>query len=179
LAIAARVEVHAVDAIRLGVAWLKNERTEGDLPNLVDETDTGLAADLEVRLDALDISDWADVEIFGGWQRVTTAFDTIGTPDRVRSSMFAEVGYRFSALPVPITPAYRFANFDPWAEGGDAVTGVNLETLGLTYHTIGLRIEHPTEAVDVSLFVAHTLTGEDDDRVLENDRTQVLVQAVF
>lgn len=178
-AVAARFEVHAVEAVRVGVAYLQNQRTEGDLPNLVDETDTGLTADLEVRLGELDLSDWADVELFVGWQQLTTAFDTIGTPDRVQSAMHAEIGYRFAALPVPITPAYRYATFDPWADGGSEATGINLESLGLTYHTIGLRVEHPSDAVDVALFIAHTLTGEDDERTLENDRTQVLVQAVF
>jgi hypothetical protein len=165
-----RVEINYGDLVTLGGGAMLNPRTEGDLPNLIEEDDLTIAADLLVTV--------AGAEVFGQFVQRTTSFETIGaTEDRKQQSIHAQIGYEIPTC-IPLVPAYRFAMFNPWASGGDS-EGADLEALKLTYHTVGLRVIHPQRELGLSLYLNYTLTGEETARELENDRFEALVQLLF
>jgi len=174
LAVAARVELaYALPEdglVTIGGAWMTNDRTVGEPPNLYDETDTSIAADLAFHA--------YGAHLRGQLTMRTTSYPTIGTDDREQMGWHVELGYTIPSLPIDITPAYRYATFDPWSAGGDG-EGVDLSNFGLRYHTIGLRIDHALTIATISGLFAYTLTGEEEARELTNDRVEVIMQVAF
>lgn len=167
LALIGRLEFNWGDMVLVGAGVMHNARTRGDLPNLVEETDFTLAADLLVTLKGF--------EFFTQLVQRTTSYETVsGTPDREQRSWHAQLGYEID-LPVPLMPAYRFATYDPWLTGG----GTELESLALRHHTLGLRVTHPERSLGLSLYLNYTFTQEEDPRVLENNRFEALAQLIF
>jgi len=169
LAIAGRLELYFRDYVRVGGSYLINERTEGELPNLFEETDSGFSVDL--------LATWEGLELFAQYTALTTEFVTDGVRDREQSSLHAQLSYRFDQLPFDFAPAYRFAMFDPngEAEAGD---GSGLDSLDLTYHTAGLRIWIPETPIVTNF--NYTITGEEaGPRELENNRFEALAQIVW
>ncbi|MBI4511748.1 MAG: hypothetical protein HY698_19095 [Deltaproteobacteria bacterium] len=165
----ARVELLHGRNVKIGGAVLKNERTVGQLPNLYTEKDTGFAADAEVRFRGL--------HAFGQLAKVKTSFPTVGADDRTQEGFHVEVGYRLQLGPLPLTPAYRFARFHPWAGAFNPANGVNYDAFRLDYHTLGLRIEH--SRLPMSGYLAYTITSEPEPRDLKNNYLQVLGQVIW
>lgn len=165
-----RVEVNYEDLVVLGGGAMLNPRTQGTLPDLIEEDELTIAADVLVNFKGL--------EFFGQFVQRTTSYETVGeTRDRKQQAFHAQIGYELP-LAVPIVPAYRFATFNPWADGGDG-QGVSLEERKLTYHTAGVRVIHPDRALGLSLYLNYTITGEETARELDNDRFEALVQLLF
>ncbi|MCA9544989.1 MAG: hypothetical protein KC613_11385 [Myxococcales bacterium] len=166
-----RLEFSYGDYVLLGGAVMMNNRTEGTLPNLVEEKDLSIAADLLVTVSGF--------EFFTQLVQRTTEFETVGaTPERKQLAWHAQVGYEIP-LAVPVVPAYRFAYFDPWASGASADIGAGLDSLALMHHTMGLRVIYPDRSLGLSLYLNYTLTQEEETRELENDRFEALVQLIF
>lgn len=163
LALSARLELYWERLVRIGVSYLSNSRTEGDLPNQFDESDTGLSADLWFG--------WEGLELFGQLTTLDTAFDTTGAADRERLAWHAQVSYTFDQLCFHFAPAYRIAYFD---DRGEAEAGTLNGDRELTYHTVGLRVWIPRSPVLANF--NYTITGEVGDNVLDNDRFEALVQ---
>jgi hypothetical protein len=165
LALAGRSEVGYRQYVKLGGAVYRNQRTVGTLPNLYDEDDFGLTGDLTV--------DVAGIQAFAAVTRVRTVFPTVGTSAREQLEWHAQIGYRIELPYSFITPAYRYAYFNPWQVGGDD----GFDSFKLQYHTFGLRVGHAT--LPIQAWVNYTLTVEDPARKLTNDRIEVLGQVTF
>ncbi len=169
-AYAGRLEVKFGENGVLGGGVWMNDRTSGELPNLNEEKDFGIAADFLATA-------WG-AELFVQFVQLKTEFETVaGTPERTQQALSAQVGYDIKIPLGTITPAYRYATFDPWKDGGAADAGVSLESFKLQYHTLGLKMLNPNE--DMTLYVNYTLTMEEDGRELDNDRLEVLAQVTF
>ena len=165
LAVFSRLEFLYSDFVQVGGAYFYNERSVGDPPNRFDEDDTGWAADLL-------LTPW-DAEFFFQYARVETDFPTTGTEDRVQEAWHVQVGYLFKTPWFSIKPGYRFATFDPWAEGDDG-SGLDLDAFDLEYHTFGFRLGHLT--LPITFFFNYTITDEESPRELDNNRLQLLAQ---
>lgn len=167
LAYYGRLELLYDDMVRLGASVLHNQRRIGDLPNRFDETDFGLAADLQVRVEGLLLQ--------GQFARITRSLDTLGAEDEEKLAWHVQARYLLDMLPVHIAPGYRLAFYDPRADLEDASAGP--ADFGLLYHTVGLQLHHP--ALPVSADINYTLTMEDDAAALDNDRFELILQVLF
>jgi len=165
LGVVGRTEVGYEKYARLGAAVFKNDRTVGDPPNLYNEEDFGLTGDLSVKV--------AGLQVFASITRLRTVFPTVGTSARVQLAYQAQAGYRFDLGNFFLTPAYRFAYFHPWQDGG----GEGFDAYKLQYHTFGLRAGHAK--LPVQAWLNYTLTHEEEGRKLENDRIELLGQVTF
>jgi hypothetical protein len=160
-----RMEVSWRDEITLGASGLYNEHAEGEmLPDLYTVKDKGVALDLKVR--------WQGVHFLAQAAGVRSEPSTTGTQNRTQLGYHAELGYRLKVADIPLTPAYRFARYEPY-RGNDEFH----EARRLDYHTLGLRIEHT--ALPLGVYLAYTLTVEPEARALENNRLEVLGQLTF
>ena len=169
LAVAGRLELYYGDYVRVGGSILLNDRTEGEPPDLFEESDFGFSADL--------LASWEGLEISGQFTQLTTEYPTVGTVDREQLAYHAQITYVVDQLCVPFAPAYRFAYFHPRSEGGVTAGGIDLDSFELMYHTFGLRVWVPRTPLVVNL--NYTLTGEQAPREVENDLFQALIQLVF
>jgi hypothetical protein len=165
LGLVGRTELDILKTVRIGAAVFRNDRTVGTLPNLYNEEDLGLTGDASLRV--------AGLEVFGAVTRVRTVFPTVGTSARAQLAFHAQAGYRIESGSLQLTPAYRFAYFDPWAAGG----GAGFDAWKLQYHTFGVRLAHAK--LPLTAWVNYTLTGEQDGRKLTNDRVEILGQVTF
>jgi len=161
----ARLELMFKDWIRLGAGYVRNDRREGELPDLFDERDNGVAADLTVQLKG--------AQALVQFVQMMTSFPTVGSEDRTRRAISAQAGYTFCVPYLHITPAYRFAYYHPWASGGDDA----LDAYELQYHTAGLKLDHAD--LPLSLIANYTITMEKAPRELDNNRLQILAVAGF
>ncbi len=169
-AVYARVEVSYKDMLTVGGAFLRNGRTAGTPPDLLEETDMGFAGDIQFN--------WNNLEAMVQFVQVGTTYDTSEAADRTQRALSAQVGYRLKlGTTVWLTPAYRFAQLDPWASGDEAAGGTPLSAFKLDYHTIGLRAEHPR--LPLELHADYTITAERDPYKIDNNRLQLLMQAEF
>lgn len=165
----ARLELSWEEMLTVGGGGYRNERAL--LPHgtdqVVETTNTGMAADLLFRM--------MGVEVFAQLAQVKVEHDTVTVnPDQTSRALSGQISYRIEALPVALTPAYRFAQFEPYT-GSDEVS--DLTSRKIQYHTLGLRADHPDTAL--SLHLDYTLTGEESARELENNRFEAVAQMVF
>jgi hypothetical protein len=110
--------------------------------------------------------------VFFQYGQVETDFETAGVSDRLRRAWHIQAGYQFvTPWYFSVTPAYRYAYYDPWAEGGD---GLNYE---LNYHTMGLQFAH--SELPMRFIFNYTFTGEEPPREVDNDWLQLLAQVEF
>lgn len=161
-----RSELNYLDYVRLGAALVHNERTVGNPPNQYDEQDFGLTADLAVNVVGL--------QVFGSVTRMRTVFPTVGTEARVQLAYHGQVAYRFDVTPdFFLAPAYRYAHFHPWQEGGADGFGA----FALNYHTFGVRAG--LTKIPIQAWLNYTVAGEGSGRQLDNDRLELVGQVSF
>lgn len=163
-----RVEVGWEKYVMLGGAAYSMPRTVGTRPDLFDENDQGLNAD--ARFTAF------NVELYGQFTRVRTAYPTAGTEDRVRLGYHAQVGYLVKTF-VPFSVAYRYAHLDPWSRGGGAGATQNYRNFRVDAHTIGVRVFHPR--LPASVWANYTLMVEPSARQVDNNRLELTGLIVF
>lgn len=161
----ARTEVGWLEYVRAGAALFYNARRVGAPPNLYDEDDLGLTADLTAR--------FKGAEVAGTFTRLRTVYPTVGTGARVQLAYTIQGAYRFDVPGVWIAPGYRYAYFHPWQDGG----AKGFEVYALRYHTAGVRLGHRT--LPIQAWLNYTFTVEDADRRLDNDRLEILAQVTF
>jgi hypothetical protein len=164
-----RLEFVWDDILLFGGAASYNPRTEGNLPNLYEENDLAIAGDL--------LFTFKGIELFGQYIQSTTSYPTVSAEDRRQTAWHAQAGYRINAGPISITPGYRYATFDPFAN--DAEGNPTLENLELQYHTMGLRFFHPNPRLGLSAYANYTITVENETRQLDNNRFEALLQLIF
>jgi hypothetical protein len=170
LAFYGRLEFHYKDLVVLGAGAFLNDRTTGELADLIDERRVGVAADISVTV--------AGVVLQGQFMQTTSSFpDLTVQKSEVAQGFHLEVGYEFLSL--GLVPAYRFAFLDPTSsfEVVDENLAAILDRDELTHHTFGLTWNLPESPV--RLQANYTLTLEDPARVFNNDRLELLGQLVF
>jgi hypothetical protein len=160
--------------LNLGLAVQWNPRTAGNPPDLINETDTGAAADIIVAGYGVDLE--------AGLLYIRTSHDTLtAIPDVEKLGWWAHLRFTIPRIPVEITPGYRIASYAPRAHLATGVGPVDAQRdadLALLYHTFGLTVR-PTHTFPMHLTVNYTLTQESGPNVLSNDRVEADVVAVF
>jgi hypothetical protein len=170
LALYGRLEVQYEDLVVLGMGAYVNDRTTGELADLIDERRVGLTADLSVTV--------AGVTLQGQFMQTTSSFPDLAVQkSEVAQGFHFEVGYDLASL--GLVPAYRFAFLDPTAsfEVVDETLADSLDRDEATHHTLGLTWNVPDSPV--RLQANYTITLEDPARVFNNDRLELLGQLVF
>lgn len=163
--IVGRGEVEYARYVRAGVALFRNDRRVGEPPNLYNEEDLGLTADLGVKVSGF--------ELFGAVTRLRTVFPTVGTAARVQLAFQGQAAYRIDLGPMFVAPGYRYAYFHPWQEGGNA----GFDQQRLQHHTIGVRAGGAR--LPIQGWLNYTFTAEETGRALSNDRLELLGQVTF
>ena len=170
VAVYGRGELHYDDFLTIGGAFLVNKRTEGELPNQSNDEDTGYAADIMVTPFGF--------ELFFQYVELTTEFETVSEAlDQTQRAYHAQIAYRFLTPWMTITPGYRYAVLDPYADVDGDTEGLDLDAFKVDYHTLGVRFGHLK--LPLAFLVNYTFTDEKDPRELDNNRLQLLVQAEF
>jgi hypothetical protein len=160
--------------VGVGIAGQYNSRTVGNPPDLIDETDGGVAADA--------IANFYGVDLQGGLIYVKTTHDTLAaTPDLERFGWWAHLRYTIPRIPVELTAGYRIASYAPQAHLSTTATPGNEQhdsDLTLLYHTFGITVK-PTRTFPMHIAVNYTITTERGPNVLSNDRVEADIVAVF
>jgi hypothetical protein len=161
--------------VSVGLAVQYRPRTGGNVPDLIRETDTGAAADL--------VFNYVGIDLQAGLLYVRTAHDTLSsTPDTEQFGWWAHLRYEIPKIPIEITPGYRIASFSPFAHQrvpapSEATARLHAD-FDLVYHTIGFTLR-PGRTFPVHLALDYTFTNEKGANVLDNDRFEADVVAVF
>lgn len=161
--------------LNIGLASQWNPRTVGNLPDLMRETDAGVAVDLALAL--------LGFELQGGFLYVRTSRDTLnGVPDLERMGFWGHLRYTIPRLPVQITPGYRISSYAPRAHlGTQAPSELDARfdaSYTLLYHTLGVFLR-PTRTFPLHGSLGYTFTGEQEPNVLHNDRFEANVVLIF
>lgn len=165
--------------LRVGGGAYINEVTSGELPDLISEERLGMTADLQLYVFGFTLQ--------GQWMRqVTTFVEVIDEPTRTGEGFHIEAGLDlglFTSILKGITPAYRFAHYDPTKQidSTDQTLQNALDADALTHHTLGLTVLLTKSPVDEPLKfqVNYTLAQEQDARVTQNDRLDIMLQMMF
>lgn len=169
----ADLPVHPV--LNVGLAGQWTPRTRGNLPDLVHETESGVAADLLLSLFGIDVQ--------AGVLYLRTSYDTLkAVPDLERLGYWAHAQYTIPRIPPVISLGYRIAGYSPRAHlQGSAATPADAQfdgSLDLLYHTVGVTVR-PLRSLPVHAALNYTITVEQPPNTLDNDRFEVDVVAVF
>jgi hypothetical protein len=158
-----------------GVAAQWNPRTTGNPPDLINETDTGAAADL--------IAAFYGVDLEAGLLYLKTTHDTLSAvPDVEKFGWWAHLRYTLPRIPLEIAIGYRIASYAPRAHlQTSAPTPAEAtfdDNQALLYHTFGVTVR-PTRTFPMHLDLNYTITQENGPNALNNDRVEADVVAVF
>ena len=161
--------------VQLAVAAQWNPRTVGNLPDLLRETDVGVATDV--------VASYFGIELQAAFLYLQTTRDSLGgVLPLERIGYWAHVRYTLPKIPLEITPGYRFAGYQPRAHlshtpQNEADRQFDA-ALALTVHTFGVFIR-PTRTFPVHASVNYSITVEQAPNVLSNDRFEVDLVAAF
>ena len=165
-----RVQAGLFDILTLGFSGYLNDRTEGDRPVQFVEKDRTWALDLAVE--------WIDLHAYFELIRQRTIFDTVGTPDRDQRAWHAQLTYDIRLDKLTITPGYRFASFDPFANV-DSDSTIDLDTFGIRHHTASVVVHRELDDVNLGVHLEYTHAAEESGRELNNDMLSGLVRVAF
>lgn len=157
---AGRLSVDFAEKAALGLAGYRNPRTRGVRPDLLEEVDTGLTADVTVTV--------MGAKLLAAYSQRKREFMTVvpAVPSDTATGILVQASYRHDAT--GLEGAYRLSIFDPSALG--VVEKV-------THHTVGVGY-HPSDR-PVRLFLSYTLRRESPERVLANDGLDLGAQLTF
>lgn len=162
LAYYGRLTLHWGDWIELGGGIFHNERSLGEEPDLLNQTNAGLAGDLQVRAFGASLLA-AVVQV-----DITPAPELDAGQSRTARSFLAQIAYQEPFF--GLEPAYRFAYYDANTAVNDPNSAVYE---ALTYHTFGLNYNSPS--LPIRLMLNYTLTDE-SQRPIDNNRFDALAQ---
>lgn len=165
-----RAAIHWGEAINLGGAYFINNNTFGIEPNRISQDLSGWTADLLINMYGASL--FANVI-----QRQATSPDLANSPTIQSFSYQVQVAYQEPFF--GLQPAYRLSYLDPTSDF-DASTGAGLELFeqdALLYHTIGLN--YNATGYPVRVMANYTFTGEQEQRELDNDRFDILLQLTW
>lgn len=161
--------------LHVGIAAQWNPRAVGNLPDLLRETDVGVAADVAASL--------FGIELQAAVLYVQTTRDTLSAiPPLERLGWWGHIRYTLPKIPLEITPGYRLASYAPRAHlsttpQSDMDKQVDA-ALGLLYHTFGIFVR-PTRTFPVHMSLNYTITTEQAPNILNNDRFEADLVAAF
>lgn len=161
--------------LHIGLASQWNPRTVGNLPDLMRETDAGVAVDAAVSLLGFDLQ--------GGFLYLRTSRDTLtGVPDLERLGFWGHLRYTIPRIPLQLTPGYRISSYAPRAHIGTQpateLDGTFDASYTLLYHTLGVFLR-PTRTFPLHASIGYTFTGEQEPNVLNNDRFEADIVLIF
>ena len=161
--------------LHIGLASQWNPRTVGNLPDLMRETDAGVAVDAAVSL--------LGVEVQGGFLYLRTSRDTLmGVPDLERLGFWGHLRYTIPRIPLQITPGYRISSYAPRAHvGTQPATEMDAKfdaSYALLYHTLGVFVR-PTRTFPLHGSLGYTFTSEQEPNILNNDRFEADIVLIF
>ena len=164
-----RLELHWKEHVTLGVASYYNELTVGDAPDLIDETELGITADLNIDFHG----------VFAGFSftQINSTFpDVDAEAKRSAQGLQAHLGYRSS---YGFGYAVRWSTLDPTSDFGsdDPAAKAAFEVDDVAYFTPSLTWDVPN--LPLRLQANYTLTMEDDTRALDNNKLELLGQLSF
>ena len=173
LAYTGRLYIEQGDNLVLGGGVHLNRRTNGEPPDLLVDDHLSWVVDLtyERQMGAVGI-------LLSGqfMQREIQSVDVPTEPTVTARGYHAAAGLR---LPGGYVVAYRYATLDPTAEfeAEDPTVKAVLEVDAVTLHTAGVGYE--MDDVPLKVQLNYTLAMEQDERAVDNDRLDLLFQAVF
>lgn len=161
--------------VHVGIAAQWNPRTVGNLPDLIRETDVGVAADVALSI--------LGVELQAAILYLKTTRDTLtAIPPLERLGWWAHLRYTLPKIPLEITPGYRVASYAPRAHfSTNPASEADRQfdaALGLLYHTFGVFVR-PTRTFPVHASLNYTITTEQAPNVLNNNRLEVDLVTAF
>jgi phosphate-selective porin len=157
---AGRITVDFRELVAVGFAAYQNPRTVGTLPDLAEEKDTGLTADVSVNV--------AGARLLASYTARNREYLTIEPrpPDDRAWGALAQISWRHEGT--GLEPAYRFAVLDP-----SKLTGFEK----VTQHTIGLNWKPSNRPLRV--FAAFVVRQEQAERELVNNGLDLGAQLNF
>lgn len=161
--------------LHIGLASQWNPRTVGNLPDLMRETDAGVAVDAALSL--------LGFELQGGFLYVRTSRDTLtGVPDLERLGFWGHLRYTIPRIPLQITPGYRISSYAPRAHvGTQPATEMDRQfdaSYTLLYHTLGVFLR-PTRTFPLHGSLGYTFATESEPNILNNDRFEADIVLIF
>ncbi len=164
-----RLELHWKEHVTVGFAAYYNELTAGAAPDLIDEQELGLTADLSI--------DFHGVFAGVGFTQINSTFpDVDAEADRSSQGLQAYLGYRasygfgYAVRWSTLDPSSDFSAEEPTAKAAFEVDDVAYITPSLTWDVPKLPIR---------LQANYTITMEDDARALDNNKLELLGQLSF
>ncbi|MEE2789156.1 MAG: porin [Myxococcota bacterium] len=173
LAPTARLALEQGNNLVLGGGFYLNRFSTGEPPDLITDEAMGWVVDFTYRrtLGAIGI-------VLNGqfMERYTTSVDVPNEPEVTARGYHGALGIE---LPRGFAVAYRYASFDPTQsfEAEDRVAEQNLEADTVTHHTMG--VNYTWDTVPAKCQLNYTLAMESDERTVDNDRIDALVQLMF
>jgi len=169
LAYTARLELMYGPWVTVGVGYHMNELTDGTPPDRLTTERSAMAFDLRAQA--------FGAHLLGQLMMQTDKVKEVSAEPEVKAQGYhVQVWYD---APFGLTPAYRFAHFDPTsdvtAEGPAAAD--RIDTDDVTVHTVGLGVCLPGDVFKVKF--DYNLVQENDARAVDNDRLDVLFQGAF
>lgn len=152
--------------LSLGGAVGYNERTQGELPNLLGVDDLSWVADLQVSV--------MGIEVLGEFLMRERTFPDIEQTDQTSMGILAQAGYWLPWPHFEFLLAYRFAMLDPFVDDDESLLVQDDE---LTQHTIGVGYRATGMPLQVKL--NYTLTMEEGVNEVDNDLFEALFQFVW
>ncbi|MBV72334.1 MAG: hypothetical protein CMH52_13500 [Myxococcales bacterium] len=173
LAYIGRVSLHQGPYLTLGGGAYHNRVTNGVPPDLLSEDEFGWVVDLKYQRPI------GPVRILLSGQYMSQSTDSIDVPDEPTITARGYHGAAGVALPMGLILAYRYAYLDPTAEfeSEDPAATAVLDNDAVTLHTAALS--YGFKDIPVQLQMNYTLLAEQDGRTIDNDRLDLLVQAIF
>lgn len=161
--------------LHIGLASQWNPRTVGNLPDLMRETDAGVAVDAALTL--------LGFELQGGFLYLRTSRDTLtGVPDLERLGFWGHLRYTIPRIPLQITPGYRISSYAPRAHvGTQPATEMDRQfdaSYTLLYHTLGVFLR-PTRTFPLHGSLGYTFATESEPNILNNDRFEADIVLIF
>jgi hypothetical protein len=164
-----RLELHWKEHVTLGFAGYYNELTAGAAPDLIDEQELGLTADLSI--------DFHGVIAGVGFTQINSSFpDVDAEADRSAQGVQAYLGYKAS---YGFGYAVRWATLDPSSDfnADEATAKAAFEVDDVAYITPSLTWDVPK--LPIRIQANYTVTMEDDARALDNNKFELLGQLSF
>ena len=173
LAYVGRLSIHQGEYLTLGGGAYMNRLTTGVAPDLLAEDQVGWVVDLHYRRPMGGFT----VLLSGQFMETSTeAVDVPNEPELTARGYHGAAGFE---LPMGLAAAYRYAFMDPTAdfEAEDPAVRAVLDIDAVTLHTLSLGYQF--KSFPVKAQANYTFAAEQSGREVDNDRLDLLVQAMF
>ncbi|MEE2755205.1 MAG: porin [Myxococcota bacterium] len=173
LAYIGRISLHQGPYMTIGCGAYQNRVTNGVPPDLLSEDLFGWVVDLKYQRPV------GPVRLLLSGQYMSQSTDALDVPDEPTMTARGYHGAAGVELPMGVILAYRYAYVDPTAEfeSEDPAATAVLDNDAVTLHTAALS--YGFKDIPVQLQMNYTLFAEQDGRTIDNDRLDLLVQAIF